>query len=183
MSAASPKSEKPSSEARLPSTVDQVTETGGGVPRPVVFVSWPIVDERPRSLLPASAIPAAALVVYLATGHGALAALTAGAMALTLWRLLVPIRYEINFLGITQHVLRRRRHVPWRAMGGYKIRDDGMLVLPRGGASPLGYVRALFVPWGGQREAMLVFARRYLGGATEENSSVARAAEDAADKP
>ncbi|MCH8924435.1 MAG: hypothetical protein IIA67_14960, partial [Planctomycetes bacterium] len=63
MSTASPHSEKSSSEARLPSTVDQVTDAGGGVPRPVEFFSWPLVDERPRGWLTATAIPAAALLV------------------------------------------------------------------------------------------------------------------------
>ena len=161
MSTASPQSERSSSEVRLPSTVAQVTE-GDGVPRPVEFLSWPLLDEGPRAWLLAGAIPAAALLVYLAMDSAALAALSAGAMAVALWRLLVPIRYEINFLGVTQHVLRRRRHVPWKALGGYEIRDEGVLFLPRGGASPLGYLLALFVPWGGQREAMLVIVRRYL---------------------
>jgi hypothetical protein len=118
MSTASSQSERSSSEARLPSTVEHVTEGGGGVPRPVEIVSWPLVDQGPRGWLLAGAIPAAALIVYLSMSSGPLAAMAAGAMALALWLLLLPIRYEINFLGVTQHVLRRRRHISWKALGG-----------------------------------------------------------------
>ena len=84
-------------------------------------------------------------------------------LAITLWRTWLPVRYQIGGGGIVQVALGRRRRIPWTAILRYEVRPGGVLLLPDAIVTPLSPLRGLYLPWGGQREAVLASCEYYLG--------------------
>ena len=131
---------------------------------PLAWRWWPLRDEG----LGAWTIVVVAIVVAAIVGFAAgslfWGAVALAAMLLSLWRLLVPARFELDRRGVTCHFLGRRRHIAWEAVGHFEIHSRGVLFLPDAEPAAMDYFRGLFVPWGQQREAVTAAVRHYLGG-------------------
>jgi hypothetical protein len=129
--------------------------------------SWPAVDELRRTWPVAAGVLAAVAAVQLVTGRTALGLLAAGVLLLVTWRAWVPVRFEIGPGGITQHVARFRRRIPWAAIARYEIRPDGMLLLPDDRAAPIDRLRGLWLPWPDDEDDLIELVRRYAVYSTE----------------
>lgn len=129
--------------------------------------SWPLVD-RPRWswLAPIIMVTAGLVVANLAQSWLAGAAATA-ALGAALWEVLLPVRYEIDSLGLYRSVLGRARRVPWHAVRSYQPRETGVVLFQRPDATAVDALRGLFVPYAADEDETLLSMRQYLRHAVE----------------
>jgi hypothetical protein len=148
----------------MPSSTSPAPESAKRIriaPEEVTLHVWPL-KQRPMSSLLAVAIAAA--VVWLVGwlwqpwAGGAAAAI----LALTLWRMWLPVTYEIGVSGVTQVVLGRRRRIPWPAIRNYVAYADGVLLVPDADVRPASPLRGLFLPWLDHREKVLANVEYYV---------------------
>lgn len=83
-------------------------------------------------------------------------------LLLSLWRFWAPIRFELGPQGIDQTVLGRTTRIPWTAIRNYEIRPKGVLLFADALLTPLSPLRALYLPWAGEREQVLGHIDYYL---------------------
>jgi hypothetical protein len=131
-------------------------------PEELTFSDWPLRD-RPLASFLALAITAGVIWVAVWTTHSpAAGALVGVLLGLTLWRMWLPVWYQLGAGGITQSVLGRERRIPWTAIRGHERRSDGVILLPDVGKAQLGALCGLYLHWGSQREAVLAHLDYYL---------------------
>jgi hypothetical protein len=94
--------------------------------------------------------------------------LAVAALALTMWRMFVPVEFELGHEGIDQQILGRRYRLPWTAIKRYEVLASGVLVLPAAAARPLDVLDGLFLPWANHRGEILAILERELGPAEEK---------------
>jgi hypothetical protein len=135
---------------------------------PLAWRSWPIVDEW-QQIWP---VPAVLLVISasigLVTGNYEFALLAMASTALVLWRLWLPITYEINSSGIDQTCFGRTVRTPWSAIRLCRVERDGVLLSPDAG--PLDCWRGLYVPWNQHRTAVLTSLAAHIARRTPPRS-------------
>ena len=134
-------------------------------PEPVSIIDWPL-RQRPASSLAVLALAGGAswLVGWASTRWEA-GAIAAAALAITLWRTWLPVRFELNGSGIAQVFAGRwKRRIPWSAIGAYDVRTDGVLLVPDPVVTPLSSLRGCYLHWGDQREAVLANLEYYVHG-------------------
>jgi len=135
------------------------------------FRTWPIVHERTR-VWP---VLVGVLVVTVAVGVStdslgwALTAVTL--FALALWRMLLPIYFELSQFGITQRALGRRWSIPWAAIRGYEIHGQGIVLLSRSDDSPVGRLGGIYIPWSAYRSELLELVDRHMAARYERGGS------------
>ena len=81
---------------------------------------------------------------------------------LTLWRSLIPLRFEIGPQGITQNVLGRSTRIVWTSILNYRVYSSGVMLFPDAVVVPLSPLRGLYLPWGLQKERVLANIEYYL---------------------
>ena len=84
------------------------------------------------------------------------------ALQVPIWRLWVPVGFEIGSKGIGQAVLWRRARVPWRMIARYEITKRGILLLPEDAKTPLSRLRGLYIRWRDRREQLTELVRYYV---------------------
>jgi hypothetical protein len=149
------------------------------VPLPVMQLrQWAPVDEPWHlcwGLMPISLFLGA---VYYAAGAWVVLAAVA-ALAIALWRLWVPMRFELDARGVQQIVLGRRSFRPWSDFVRYEVDPDGVCLIPDGREYPL--VRATGVNIVSKRDhvKLVHLVATYLGETQchESGSSVAAIAD------
>lgn len=100
--------------------------------------------------------------VLWVTGRGYLAGLAVGMVMLASWRLLTPIRYELSPEGVLQAVGGLQWKIPWKAIGRYETAESGVWLWPTKSPRPMDALRAIYLPWGEHREAVLSHLRYHL---------------------
>ncbi len=93
---------------------------------------------------------------------------------ITLWRSLIPLRFEIGPHGVTQIVLGRRTRILWTSILNYQVYSRGVLLLPDAAVTPLSPLRGLFLPWVSQREAVLANIEYYLASWAASQTTTTR---------
>jgi hypothetical protein len=131
-------------------------------PEEVTLSSWGLRDlgwYGWANLLLAAVVACAVgwLTGWPLAGWGVLALLL-----LSLWRFWLPIRFELGPHGITQTVLSRTTIIPWTAIRSYEVRRKGVLLFADAVLTPLSPLRALYLPWAGDREQVLGHIEYYL---------------------
>lgn len=81
--------------------------------------------------------------------------LSFAALALSAWRLWIPVAYEIGSRGITQELFGRQRLIPWRDIGRCELRPDGVLLLPDPEATTSSVLRGLYIQCRANRHQLL----------------------------
>jgi hypothetical protein len=99
---------------------------------------------------------------------------TLALVLLTLWRSLVPLRFEIGPPGVTQVALGRRTRILWTSILHYQVLSSGVLLLPDAAVTPLSPLRGLFLPWRSQREPVLANIEYYLASWTASQTTTSR---------
>lgn len=128
----------------------------------VAWRSWPPRDAAPASWLAAPALVGALLLVRAAADSWLLAALAGLALAASLWRFFLPIRYVVNGEGVGQEAFGRRRWIAWSSVGSYEIRRRGLMLYAV--AEPLGLdvFRGLYLPCGHRGPEILGLLPRHV---------------------
>ena len=109
------------------------------------------------------------------TGWPAAGAVVLAVLVLSLWRFWLPIRYELGSQGIAQTVLGRTIRVPWTAILNYRVRTGGVMLYSDAVLTPLAPLRALYLPWGRQKEQVLSQVDYYLSTWAHSERSGGRA--------
>ena len=99
---------------------------------------------------------------------------TLALVLITLWRNLVPLRFEIGPHGVTQIVLGRQTRILWTSILNYQVYSRGVLLLPDAAVAPLSPLRGLFLPWGLQKERVLSNIEYYLTSWTASQTTTSR---------
>ena len=99
---------------------------------------------------------------------------TLALILITLWRSMIPLRFEISPHGITQIVLGRRTRILWTSILNYQVHSRGVLLLPDAAVTPLSPLRGLFLPWGSHKERVLANIEYYLASWTASQTTTSR---------
>jgi hypothetical protein len=152
----------------MPSSAHQPRESSLRIrvaPEEVSLIDWPLVQRPVSSLLALALASGTVWLVGWASQRWEAAALAAVALAVTLWRTWLPVRFDIGSGGIAQVILGRfKRRIPWSAIQSYEVRTDGVLLVPDPVITPLSPLRGLYLHWGHQREAVLANLEYYVHG-------------------
>ena len=88
--------------------------------------------------------------------------LSFAALMTTMWRLWIPVTFQLGPRGITQIVLGRRRQIAWRYVARYEVRRTGVLFFCDATPTPLAVLRSTSIHWGRHREELLAVLSHYL---------------------
>lgn len=121
---------------------------------------WPPRNEPKTAAVVAGAIVLLAVVSGLVTGNWAAAVLVVAALALATWRTFVAVTFVFDASGIEQRVGFLRRRIAWAAVARCEIWPDGVRLFRSASVHPLDGLRSLFIPWRGQRNAILALLTR-----------------------
>jgi hypothetical protein len=99
---------------------------------------------------------------------------TLALVLVTLWRSLIPLRFEIGPHGITQTALGRRTRILWTSILNYQVLSRGVLLLPDAAVTPLSPLRGLYLPWRSQKEPVLANIEYYLASWTASQTTTSR---------
>lgn len=132
-------------------------------PRELRLSNWPLRDEGLKSLAAVVAMVAVSIAVAVLAESPASGLLALAALALSAWRLWVPVTYEFNSQGVTQIVFGRRRRISWRKIAGYRIRRSGVWFIPQQADRQVAAPPMLYVRCGHQLEPMAAIVAFYLG--------------------
>lgn len=141
------------------------------VPEDVAVWNWPLRDEGLKSW--AMVVIALVLVALAWTIWGSLAftLITGTTLAVSLWRLWLPVKWELGLTGVTLVVLGFRRRIPWLAVARFELGRDGVWLFADREASPQ---RGTFIGYADQRQRITACVEYYLGAwasASESTSS------------
>jgi hypothetical protein len=131
-------------------------------PAPFAWRSWPIVDEWRRTWPIGATVALVSLVTGIATGKLDLALLALVVQAAALWRLWLPIHYEINRHGIEQRIFRRTVKTPSTAIRRHELRRDGVLLFRETDARPFDAWRGVYMPWSRNQAAVVAALARII---------------------
>lgn len=146
----------------MPASSPRIAPVVGSPPEEIHLISWPLRDEGagPWVLLLGAATLAGT------TGYFAqslpIGLLFLAALWLSLWRLWLPVRYDLGQRGVVETVLGRQSRIGWSHVAGYEVRRNGVLLLATHEPTLLRTLQARYVPWGGRRSQVLEMVRYYL---------------------
>ena len=145
-----------------PSTPPRRLLAAGGrlAPDDVVFWNWPLRDEGLRSWGMLVGVAVLVSLVWTFWRDLALASAVALALLVALWRLWLPVKWELGLTGITQTAFGFKRRIAWLAIASYEIRPDGVWLFADREQS---HLRAVFIGYAGRREEVVALVNYYLG--------------------
>ena len=123
--------------------------------------SWPLRDGGWRTSLPVVILLASVVFLGMSIGQTLMGILGAAALGVTMWRVLVPVSFEVGPAGVAMIVVGRRHLTRWKSIGRYEIRCGGILMLPEADAEAIDTLRGLYIPYCGQRDRLVDLFTRY----------------------
>ena len=141
-------------------------ETGrqlGCPPANLQFESWPLRDGGRNSWITVFGIVVVAISLGFVAQSLYLSVLGLAAIAAAMWRMWIPIRYELGPKGITQRILGRQLRIPWSAIRRGEVRQHGVLIMSKADDSLRSKLNGTYVRWEGHREQVLAIVAYYLG--------------------
>jgi len=154
---------RPSSKPRVVIPVGQPL-----APEDVVVWNWPLRDEGLKSWAMLATAVALVAAVWSIWRDAPFTILAATALALSLWRLWLPVKWELGLTGVTQTALGLRRRIPWMAIARFEYAPAGVWLFSDREESSL---RGVFIGYGGQRERVTACIDYYLGTWTSSTDS------------
>lgn len=146
------------------------------VPPPVEDVvslrNWPLRDDVPTSWLLLVAIGAVAVGVGMLSASPLAGAAAWFAMIVSLWRLWLPVRFEIGPRGLAQQVLGWRRLIVWRNIPRVEVRPQGIVFHASSNPSRFALLRSIYVRDGRHREQILRIVQTYAANGIRRGSSM-----------
>src|SRR5262245_28945508 len=133
-------------------------------PEEVTLRDWPLVDRPVSSLVAIGLAAGLSWLAGWAANSPLWGGIVAALLAVTLWRVWLPVWYELSGGGITQIVLRWRRKIPWTAIRRHEVRGGGVLLVPDDELTGLSPLRGLYLQWGGHQSEVLAHFDYYVQG-------------------
>lgn len=138
------------------------------VPEDVVVWNWPLRDEGLKSWAMVVGAIAIIALVWAVWGSISFTLITAAALTVSLWRLWLPLKWELGLTGVTMVVLGFRRRIPWLAVAKFELGRDGVWLFADREAAP---ERATFIGYADQRQRITACVEYYLGAWTAASES------------
>ena len=132
------------------------------LPRELRMQCWPLRDDGMWPWLALIGGGAIAAGVGLAVQSVLMGLLAAAALNLSLWRLWLPVEYELGPSGVYETVLSRRRKISWKLIGGYEISGRGVRLFPKHGATRMLASRWIYLRGGTRHEELCELVKFYL---------------------
>jgi hypothetical protein len=121
----------------------------------LVWTSWPLRDDWPRSLALLAIIAAVPAGVGVSFASAWLGVLSFGLLAGSVLRYLAPTRYELGEEGVRVRFLGRSVARPWREIRAFYPHREGVHLSPFPRPSRLDPFRGLWLRYAGNREEVL----------------------------
>jgi hypothetical protein len=99
--------------------------------KPLYYSVWLIADQKWNAAFLLGVALAVGAIVWQNTDNLILESIALLFLLGTLWRILVPVHFELNSNGIVCRSLNRNRFIAWSDIRSYQIRRNGILLLPR----------------------------------------------------
>ena len=130
--------------------------------QPVIqYRIWSVWERKFTSLVILSLTLGLTLAVYhLTDGKTHLAVCVCVLLLGSVWRLFVPMQFELSVEGITQWIFGYRRTIPWSDIRSYVIQKEGILILSHRTRYPLDAMQGIFIPI--PRKYRIAVQRRFL---------------------
>jgi hypothetical protein len=134
-------------------------------PKPVelLLANWPLRDDGPLAWLVVIGAVAASVTAGFVAQSAVMGVVSFLALSIALWRLWVPVTFELGPRGVVQILFGRRRRIAWSSVARYEVRRRGVLLLSEETQGPAAALRGLYVRWGRHREELLAVIAHYLG--------------------
>jgi hypothetical protein len=154
------------------STVSDENSAKAGLKAPGILrlTNWPLVDDGPRAWpLIVTGFGLSVFAGYWSQSI-AMGALCLAVINLAIWRIWIPVYFELGPKGIGQTTLGRPSKTPWKAIARYEITRRGVVLLPENNRISF---RSIYIRWRERREQLLELVRYYvLARSADENSGV-----------
>ena len=128
----------------------------------IKLTNWPLLRERRTAMVIVFTAFVVLVTVQIGTASWLTTGVTATVLALSSWRLWLPVSFEFGPSGLTQRVWRFMWVFPWIEFSGYQEQPQGVLLLPRqpdGISTSLG---SLYVSCPDKREEVVTLLDYYL---------------------
>ena len=131
-------------------------------PPDLVWQSWPLLDNATWSWCVVPGLLRVSWVVTTVTDEPTLGVAAAAALAIALWRLFLPVRYEIGLSGVCQIVLGQRSLLRWRRVRHVEVRQGGVMFFERRNVPTLDVLQTLYLPCAKHRDVVVRLMEKYL---------------------
>ena len=136
------------------------------------LTSWVPANEPLPVMIGGAASLAFLWFVQRTAGQTWITVLAAVALAAALWRMWLPIDFELDARGIQQIVLGRRRFWPWSHFARYEVDPQGVALIRDPRAYPLARAKGLYISAAREHVELVQLVDLYLGARTERPASV-----------
>ena len=82
-------------------------------------------------------------------------------LVLALWRLWIPVTYQLGRDAVVETAWRRWRHIDWLAVTHVQVHPRGVLLVADRTSTPLATVGGIFIPWKNSRAEVLDVIEHY----------------------
>ncbi len=154
------KSETTSPTSGLLAAAEQ-TET----PLPVMQIAnWPLRDDRVESIWVLVLVAVLSFIAARVGDSVYLGVVVGACLIISVWRMLAPIRYELDARGVQQICAGRRRFTAWSDFASYRFdpNGNGVMLLHEEGPLALNALRGVFIHAGDRREELESLVAFYL---------------------
>jgi len=117
--------------------------------------SWPLREDSLRAAAVIVGILLAAVLVGLLSGRALLGLAAAVAIGISMWRFFLPVVFEADHHGLSQRILGRHRHIPWKAVKRHRVCASGVLLFSQRDDDRMAPLRGIYVPWSQNRRRLL----------------------------
>ena len=129
-------------------------ETEAGPSKELTIFSWPLRQEPGRSAWLLTFILGVTAYATFFTASWLVGIPVLLALLGSVWRLWLPVHFELGPRGVTQRIGSHRRRVPWGDITGYQLRRRGILLLADRRQGLFAPVQAIFVRYPAQPERL-----------------------------
>lgn len=134
--------------------------------------NWPLRDDGPAAWLVLIAAVAISVGVGILSSSVIAGGVSMFALAVSLWRLWLPVRFEIGPRGIAQQVFGSRRLIIWRNIPRVEIREQGIIFHASSNPSRFALLRSIYVRDRDHRRAILDILERFAVQGYRRGSSI-----------
>jgi hypothetical protein len=129
--------------------------------------SWPLKEQRRWTFVVVLGMLMIAAAIWYVGGSGLFALAAVAGLAATLWQFFLPVRYELDSLGLRRFAFGRSRLFPWHAVRAYQLRPTGVVLYQCPEPSKFDLLRSVYIPYPADEDELLCALRENLPHAAE----------------
>ncbi len=134
-----------------------------GPPVDLQLTNWPARDDGLSGWILIVVFMGVAIVAGYVSGSVLMGLLSFMALAASVWRMWVPVKYEFGPKGILQTVMGRKRRIAWSTIRRHQVRSRGVLLLTSSSPVAMTVFGGIYIRWRDQRDSLVAIVAYYLG--------------------